>query len=368
MNAMFSMNALFATATVSVLILAPQDKRVAVDSQERVAIDPEDGRVAVAPSSVPQAIGELTTRLYDVSDLLDPNIRWFIPESEERAKPGELPRPGGSRRPGGPDESEGRDDAEGRIALQTEALAELVADFIEPPLSAEGGVHAMVGGAIVTLLTAEQHVWLEDFLVLQRSHAHEVYQLSVNVLSAEPGRLARSNAGPDGEPWVLDTPNQRSEFLERLKKDSRAELLSSPQVLLYPRQRGNVSILREIAYVADYEMHKNVYPGDQMVLAPVIDVVQEGIVIDAKVVRTGLDHVAVDFALEHSDVTEPIALFQTTIEGHPVEIALPEVALRRVESRAALVSGSTLVYPAFEHEDREIAVLVNVEVLQGLPR
>ncbi|MCB9834325.1 MAG: hypothetical protein H6807_17815 [Planctomycetes bacterium] len=115
-----------------------------------------------------------------------------------------------------------------------------------------------------------------------------------------------------------------------LQSEAHAEPLVGPMSLgVLAGQRATVSVINEIAYIKDYELE---VATASVVADPMVDVVQEGIVVDILPYADPDGRVQIDYVVTCSALVRPIREFTTDIGGtSPVTIQLPElrVATRR---------------------------------------
>lgn len=99
-------------------------------------------------------------------------------------------------------------------------------------------------------------------------------------------------------------------------------LVTSPRVTLFDRQRGNMSALNQISYLKEYEVKGE---GDTQTASPVIDIVQDGVVVDVRPFAGAHGGaVTLDLTVTTSTLQRPMTKIPLTVAGKSVEIQVPE--------------------------------------------
>lgn len=186
-------------------------------------------------------------------------------------------------------------------------------------------------GTLVAHVSADRHAWLDQFLAAQREISDLVSLKFTFVTSDEKAfdTLFRDSA------VAMLAKADADAALEQLKRDTAANILQSPKVLVFPRQRAQISTVEELAYIKDWKVVL-VEPGSTAIADPQIDVVRDGFDIDARAVFVDPEHVGVEVSIAHSQVNRPIATKKITL-GLPgmseVEVGVPDVTRVSLESR-----------------------------------
>jgi hypothetical protein len=303
--------------------------------------------------------------LYDVRDLVDP-----------------------SRRPGMEEASDAA--AADAFRRNAENLAEVAGTFLEPPLEGPAQeLRALQSGSIAAVLAPEQHLWLQAFLDQQRRDPDELVQTEIRFVKVAPeavhrvGLLPADVPAPSTEPvdpltaprWEEGDPLHTSrapeprflegpelaELLRALEAEPTAEIVGAPRILTFSRAPAELSVLNQVTYVADYEVHEHVEPGDRTVIDPVIAVATDGIFTRATVVRLAPGQLGVIYRVEYRELKRPIQAFQT-VYG---EIGLPETSVSTVSSAMALADGICAVLPPFPVDGMLMSVLIRVEGIES---
>ncbi|MEM7310434.1 MAG: hypothetical protein AAF682_27400 [Planctomycetota bacterium] len=260
---------------------------------------------------------------------------------------------------------EGESEAERaeRRAAEHRAFAEIVFGFAQPPIAShsDASVASTPGGMLVVSGTGQQHGWIEAFLEEQRRAFGALYLMSfrlVSVPSAATEGLGFGGTEPDVFAPLDDAPVE--DFLRGVAAIEGAEVLTAPRVACFARQKATVQSLRPTAYVARYELHHNVQPGNLTIADPVIETVQEGFVVEARAIPAGGGLAVLDFSLSMAELEELRP--EPTPHG---DVAVPLVARHSYESALSMPLGGTAIFGGLETAGVRTYLLVQVE--EALP-
>ena len=156
--------------------------------------------------------------------------------------------------------------------------------------------------------------------------------------------------------WHILTGAEVSDLLRGIEKNTKANVISAPRILVLDGQKANVSLLDQVSYIKDYEIE--VMKDGTQVANPVVDVIQDGLVIDFKsdIAENGTD-VHVDFVGTWAALRRPIPELEREVNGQTLTLQLPEIAVTRAKAKttvpgdrwALIGSGS-----AFGHGDKKV--------------
>lgn len=355
----------------AVLVLQPlalaQDENGTTDTLEPPTAEGWTEITAAKGTPKPTA-QDLELVVYDVSDLVDPMIRNSVLEV------------------GGADEGRTPAQLEEERSAMRKYLFEDVRRWISPPLAEVETLTMTKGGALVANLRPAAHTWLKSFLELQRRDLFVLYQVDTTIYSAEPASF-------DPLGIVRQTRFFGAEEAVELEL-LNAEILTAPRLSVFAGARANISVLNQTAYVKEYR-HVVIAPGNQEILDPIVDVVQDGISIDTRIVSLPGGAAGLVMTAEFARLKRPIATKMVVVaEGYePMEVGVPEVRRIELQTRARLAAGQTLLVTGrskradgtisspfvWDEEDgtqREMAIAVHVERVeyeltdegeQGLP-
>jgi hypothetical protein len=130
--------------------------------------------------------------------------------------------------------------------------------------------------------------------------------------------------------------------------------VTSPMLTLLDRQRGSLTVFSQVAYVSGYAVEQR---GNSLVADPEVGVAQDGLLVlvrptlDAARTRAVLEIDLVDASLE-----QPLRDEELRLPGGlaPVEIQRPSCLIQRLNTRAEIPLGGTLVlgaHPAGDSDD-----------------
>lgn len=217
-------------------------------------------------------------------------------------------------------------------------------------------VYVASDGTLIAHLTPDRHAWLDRFLVAQREIT-DLANLEFTFITADEhafDAFLADSAVAMLEKAAADT------LVARVKNDTVAEIVQSPQVLVFPRQRVQISTVDEISYVKDWKVVL-VEPGSTAIADPQIDVVRDGFDIDARATFVDAEHVGVEVSIAHSKVERPIATKKVKL-GLPgaseVEVGVPDVTRVSLESRLLIRTDHCALFRAPLTESGKSAVVL----------
>lgn len=272
------------------------------------------------------------------------------------------------------------DDEAATRVREGDALLELVRAFMEPRFEADRHELRLLGeGSLVARLDGGQHQWLEAFLTTQRqsaAHGGELLLISALVVSGSAEALAAH--GLDAAEQVFE-PGQLDLLDLELRRAEGVSVLQAPMLAVYSRQRATISVTNALSYVTRWERHV-VEPDEQVVLDPVIETVQDGIVWEGRAVLLPDGLCGLQVALQLADVARPLTTRQVRPDPElPAQtISIPVVTTVSMASTLTLEPGAVAALMAPRDAEQEVAVLVSVErveeveqtetALEALPR
>jgi len=250
-----------------------------------------------------------------------------------------------------------RADAAGRLASLIEAKMTLDAQQQLTRIEVGAPGSLIVEGGPKCL------AFIRDFLETQR---RMTAPLSITMSLIEAPHELLGQLGVEGSSMLFDDTAAYRKMLTQLMDAKDVEIVSAPQLALGLRSNASVSVLNQVSYVKDYEL-RIVEPAHQELLDPVIDVVEEGIVVD--LVGVPMPGGTVDFNIDvnYSQLTRPIPTFKTRIgagDAHEVEVSLPEVSKVNINALISMRPGSSaLIASAAPDKTRDFIVLMHFEQL-----
>jgi hypothetical protein len=265
---------------------------------------------------------DLELVVYEVADLVDPlQAPWATANGAARPSDDEL--------------------AERRASLG----AQLVDDarrWMTPALDEAGTLVLTPGGALVANLSTERQAWLRAFVDLQRRASGRIYVVETQFVSAESAAI--DMLALTDQTLVLGQSEEARRPLEQLRLEGGVELLTAPRVSLFARHEASIEVVERTAYVREYALVV-VAPGNQQIVDPIVDVVEDGVRATTRVVPLPGEQLGLVLDVQFMDLEEPIGTREVTIGslGTKVTIGVPKVRTVRLETRTRLVRGETLV-------------------------
>jgi hypothetical protein len=304
----------FAFALVAALLVGPQntEARVAPTSQE-----------VVIPAPGPGAPADMQLVVYDLADVLD-LLR--EPATDESQLDENL----------SPREREEKDAAHRALFLEDAKR------WMVPAFDQHGSLVFTTGGALVANLTAEQQTWLRAFVDCQRTSVQRVFVVETQFVRADPKSFDAMQLA-DQSVVIGRAPEQRASYEALLTSDG-VEILSAPRITSYARQAAEIAIVSEIAYVREY-VFVMVAPGNQHILDPIVDVVEDGIRTKTRVVALPGGKLGLALDVSFMEVAQPIETTELTVAGYetPVTVARPKQSTTQLVARFELERGETLL-------------------------
>jgi hypothetical protein len=250
-----------------------------------------------------------------------------------------------------------------QAAAALASLEEVVRLTIEPPLVEGIDELRPLGDNLLVLRASDaQHAWLVRFLDTQRS-TDSLISMTTTVWSAPHGFGRELQLGVDGQTQRLLETRLDVEDILSLATALGHESLAAPKLLTYPRQRGNVSVLNQISYVSGWNLVK-VAPNEQLIADPVIDVIKEGLTVDARAVPLAPGYWSIDAEVLLTSLERPIPTVRTMLGDSmsEVEFATPTVNAVGMSSRFTIASGGGALFLTYDQiQDRDVIVLLQVE-------
>ena len=234
--------------------------------------------------------------------------------------------------------------AEGRGTL---AIARLIEAFVQPELRPNEQVQALGEQWLVVLGRSEQHAWIDRLLAAARSREPAQIRLRCHLYSLPEityqrdvaQQVASDPTSPNDRPGIILAPGAKTTaFREALAAHPEVTQTDLPTVTLSSMASAQISALNQTAYVRDFELE---VAKTSMVANPVVDVVQNGVSIQASAMAFPAGGTGLSFDLQVTDLKRPIPTHSTTLPGTtlPVTIQTPSVLSSRIEIAMQLQEG-----------------------------
>ncbi len=239
-------------------------------------------------------------------------------------------------------------------------IEELATRFCQPPLDPkQERIQADDQGWLVCYLRPEQHEWLEQFLNLQRADERQ-WMADIETRWYTIPSAGVASLKLESSAVLLDDEQAIASMRKTLSRIS-AEEVAAPRVTAFPGQRAEISVLNDLAYVKEYKL-EIVEPGRKEIADPVVDVIQEGLVMDLRALQTGDELYGLRLSCASSEVERPIPTRRfklTPASGTEVEIAMPQVRTAKVDATVLVADGGgVLLITSGLSADRNLAILV----------
>lgn len=322
----------------------------------------QDTRLAEPAAQDARSPARPSTRYvaYDVRDLLE---GWGSPDVPSTAPTPETPPDSGESAT----ERAAREELLSRMAqLRAELrlkeslgeLAELLKTYVKPEFDGRlERIEALGTSTIVAQVTDDQHAWLDGFLRHQRT-AVDTIEIETRFLVVDRGafRVLGERAS-----WVFGTRAEADAALAKLPP--RMDVLSAPRVVCRNLRAVSLNTMQEVAYVKDYEI-RFVEPGNSAIADPVVDVIREGLFLNARAFELPGGALGVSLETTKVDVKRPIRTTKRRIaawDGRDVEIGLPEVQRVRFRADMTVAEGGAALFVTADNDERhDLALLVTV--------
>lgn len=163
---------------------------------------------------------------------------------------------------------------------------------------------------------------------------------------------------------LLEIRPESREILDELARQGAAPHRFMPRLTLLPGQLGQVSILNEIAYVADYEF---IQVKDGMVADPIIETLKDGVISTVGVIpmKNGKALLSVNSSI--NSVIRPMRQISIRVrsDASNVTIQLPESVVSKIATTEVVKIGSSYVLSkrlSYRRNSEAYEALVFVEI------
>lgn len=258
-------------------------------------------------------------------------------------------------------------DAAGQAPHGSAVVPSLLRLLIEPSLR-PGDDLQVLGDRWLTLLgSPAQGASLEKVLAAAAAQRGNLVEVTIEVLrvpkAAFEGGLAKQLAGGrqgDAARWQLAMPAAEAAALVTAA-GNEAEILNAPRLSVFPLERAELRISKEIAYVKDFVLTRR---GENEIADPVVDSVVDGFVAEAFACPLDRDLLVVGCSLLIQEVEQPLAEFRTTIgEKHAVTIQLPQVTGVRFDQVSRLRTEERMVFAAQKADGSYLVTMLGARLV-----
>lgn len=202
---------------------------------------------------------------------------------------------------------------------------------------------------------------------LRGDEERELIQIECHWIEIDSGVMLEllGSAGPSA-----DEPHRRideAHALALLGRDGRGvRVLHAPRLTTFDRQPTHMTITNQVTYVRDYEAKKDA--DGNVILDPVVDVIQDGLVVDLSPELAG-DRLVLKVVATVADLARPMAEFTVAHEGRTAPIQVPELRVSRVRAKLDLPDrGYALIGGFGSADENERVLLLNARKVKVTPR
>lgn len=152
--------------------------------------------------------------------------------------------------------------------------------------------------------------------------------------------------------WTYLNDLQMQMILRAVAKSERRELVTMPKVLVFNAARANIAVLNQVAYVQDFDVE---IAQASSIADPIIDVIQDGVVLDVKpVVSADRRFIVMELRPTVATLRRPIREVATTLSSqNPVTIQLPELDIQRVRTTVPMPDGGTVMLGGLKVSEKQ---------------
>jgi hypothetical protein len=197
--------------------------------------------------------------------------------------------------------------------------------------------------ASTTLELPEWDPKAEEAAAAAEGAVQPLVRVSCTILRARSADVRAALGTPGERLFALSLERaERDRLLAWLSEAPEAELISAPELVLHDGQRGHLSVLNQVAYVAAFEVAQD---AGIAVADPQVDVAQEGLVVATRP-RLSSDgaRVALEIELIDASLERPLRFEELRLPGGaaPVQVQRPSCLTQRLATRADLALGASL--------------------------
>ena len=174
-----------------------------------------------------------------------------------------------------------------------------------------------------------------------------------------PAQAARKLFGAEGMPQVYAVATAESgALLKSLIDEKRASVVSSPRLTCFDKQRANISVITQHAFVSGYEVND---AKGARVLDPVVESVNDGLVLALKPeIKEG--KISLEINLAEAELVKPIAEGEVKLDGATIKLQLPVLHIQTLATKVSVENGGTIMVSRTKSTDKGTCVVMFVTV------
>lgn len=174
-----------------------------------------------------------------------------------------------------------------------------------------------------------------------------------------PMEAARELFGSEGTPQVYAVATTESgALLKALLDEKRASVVSSPRLTCFDRQRANISVITQHAYVSGFEVNDS---KGARVLDPVVETVNDGLVLALKPEIID-SKISLEIHLVEAALVKPITEGEVKLDGATIKLQLPVLHIQTLATKAIVEDGGTIMVSRTKSTDKNKCVVMFVTV------
>ena len=140
-----------------------------------------------------------------------------------------------------------------------------------------------------------------------------------------------------------------------LERMSKLEVVSAPRLMVFEGQNGVITIVNQVSYISGFEIEGK---ADQRIADPVIDVVQDGLMLGLRATSGDATHMNLQLDLTLADLVRPIKTQTVQLGGAGVTIQTPVVYIQRMKAQGKVSQDKVLVLTGMTKRDGSIYVVL----------
>jgi type II secretory pathway component GspD/PulD (secretin) len=192
----------------------------------------------------------------------------------------------------------------------------------------------------------------------EAKHTDSIISIETRLIEL-PMEAARELFGSDGMPQVYAVATTESgALLKALLDDKRANVISSPRLTCYDKQRANISVVTQHAFVSGFEVNDS---KGARVLDPVVETVNDGLVLALKPeIKDG--KISLEINLAEAELVKPIAEGEVKLDGATLKLQLPVLHMQTLATKASVEDGGTIMVSRTKSTDKSKCIVMFVTV------
>lgn len=243
--------------------------------------------------------------------------------------------------------------AEGQLAAKVDELVRLylpeAANLPRDALSLDPH-----GKTLIARVDAPRADWVTRFLARQAEEDARSIRIEASVFRLSEPEAAALELREAAR--VFRDPAEAARVVERIEQRAAAKE-RLPAVDTLPLAVARTSRTTPLPYVRDWRVYEKVEPGGKQIVDPVVEIIDEGAVLDARVVLLDGGELGIEVELTWRRVQRPIEVGKREVAGQTREVAVPRLDEVKVSSALVAPADSVAVL-ALPEGRQQVSVLV----------